>query len=189
MRRLLFVAAFFLIVAPLSVVVHTQKSPSPAPVSTAPVVVFTMLSGVFEVETFPTDAPKSVARIVDLARHGFYRGQRFHWVQPGVAQVGDLQSRDMSKRSDWGRGGSGSLFRLVPIGVAEISKRTFARGTVGLAYNSNQRAEEADCQIFIIKIANPALDGKYAAIGRVIKGMPIVDQLKVEDMIKDIAVR
>ena len=148
-----------------------------------------MLNGLFEIETFPADAPKSVARFVDLARHGFYRGQHFHWVQPAVAQVGDPQSRDMTKRADWGRGGSGWHFGPVPIGVAETCKRPFVRGMVGLAYQSNQRPEDADCQIFIVRIDSPWLNGKYAAIGRVIKGMPVVDKIQLEDMIKDIAVR
>ena len=40
-----------------------------------------------------------------------------------------------------------------------------------------------------MKTANPALNGKYAAIGRVVKGMPVVDQIVVQDMIKDIVVR
>ena len=189
MRRLWFVFAIFSLA--LSISLQSQQ-PKPAPkpaVNTAPVVAFTMLNGVFEIETFTADAPKSVARFVDLVRHGFYRGQRFHWVQPGVAQVGDIQSRDMTKRNDWGRGGSGPMGRLVPIGVAEISKRSFVRGTVGLAYRQGQTAEDADCQIFIVKIASPALDGKYAAIGRLTKGMEIVDKIQVEDMIKDICVR
>lgn len=189
MRRLSLVAAFVAwSVSPLALVQKPQQPAQPT-ASTAPVVVFTMLKGVFEIETFPVDAPKSVARIVDLARHGFYRGQHFHWVQAGVAQVGDLLSRDMTKRADWGRGGSGSMGRRVPIGVAEICKRSFVRGMVGLAYQAGEKPEDADSQIFILKITSPALNGKYAAIGRVIKGMDVVDQIQVEDMIKDIAVR
>ena len=141
MRRLFLVAALTALLPPSLVTVHSQKPVA----STAPILVFTMVKGVFEIEMFPADAPKSVARIVDLAKHGFYRGQRFHWVQPSVAQVGDVQSRDMTKRDVWGLGGSGPMFRKAPIGVAEISKRSFDRGIVGLAYNSNQTADEADC--------------------------------------------
>ena len=187
MRRLLLVAALTAFVVPTFLTVHSQTQKPPA--STAPVVVLTTAKGVIEIETFPEDAPKSVARVVDLAKHSFYRGQRFHWVQPAVVQVGDPQSRDMTKINDWGRGGSGALTRQVPIGVAEISKRKFVRGIVGLAYQTNQKAEQADCQIFIVKIANPALDGKYAAIGRVITGMAVVDKIEKEDMIKDVKVR
>lgn len=155
----------------------------------AAVVVLVTLKGEIEIETYPADAPKSVARFVDLAKRGHYRGTRFHWVQPGIVQVGDLLSRDMTKRADWGRGGSGPLNSLRPIGVAETSKRKFERGIVGLAYQGRQKPEEADCQIFILKAPNPALEGKYAAIGHVIKGMGVVDKIVVEDRIKDVLVR
>lgn len=157
--------------------------------SAAPVIVLTTVKGVIEIEMFPADAPKSVERIVDLARRGFYRGNRFHWVQPGVAQVGDQLSRDMTKRETWGTGGSGMRQNPRPIGVAEFNKHKFDRGIVGYAYRNGYKAETADSQIFILKIANPALNGKYAAIGRVIKGMNVVDKIELEDMIKDVTVR
>jgi len=186
MRRFLLAAAAIAVLSPIPT---AGLQAPPATGARAPVVVFTTAKGIVEIETFPTDAPKSVARVVELAQKGFYRGTRFHWVQPAVAQVGDQLSRDMTKRDDWGRGGSGPLRSLRPIGVAEISKRSFDRGIVGLAYLSNQKAEDADCQIFIMKVRNPALNGKYAAIGRVITGMTVVDKIEVADMIKDVTVR
>lgn len=76
-----------------------------------------------------------------------------------------------------------------PIGVAELSTRPFDRGIVGLAYQAGQKPEDADCQFFIMKAANPALNGKYAVVGRVIKGMDVVDKIEVDDMIKDVSVR
>ena len=185
MRRLLLVAATIAAIPIATSAVTIQKQSGPA----APVVIFTTVKGVIEIETFPAEAPKSVARFVDLARRGFYRATRFHWVQPGVAQGGDQFSRDFRKRDDWGRGGSGPLHRLMPIGVAEISNRKFDRGIVGMAYLSTQKPTDADCQFFILKVGNPALNGKYAAIGRVIKGMAVVDKIELEDMIKDVAVR
>ena len=185
MRRLSLAAAVVVLFTLTHVPLAGQSKSAPP----GPVVVLTTVKGVIEIETFPSEAPKSVARFVDLAKHGLYRGTRFHWVQPGVAQVGDPQSRDMTKRNDWGRGGSGPLFRTVPVGVAEIGKRQFDRGIVGLAYQTGQKPENADCQFFILKIANPALNGKYAAIGRVTKGMAVVDKIAIEDMIKDVTVR
>jgi peptidylprolyl isomerase len=95
----------------------------------------------------------------------------------------------MTKKSQWGKGGSGPRQSARPIGVAEISKRPFVRGIVGLAYQAYQTPDVADCQFFIVKMTNPELNGKYAAIGRVIKGMDVVDKLEVEDMIKDVTVR
>lgn len=184
MRRLLLPAASAAVLALTCVVaLHSQAKPA------APVLVLTTAKGVIEIEMFAAEAPKSVARILDLAKRSFYRGQRFHWVQPGVIQVGDLQSRNMTKREDWGRGGSGPMNKIMPIGVAEIGKRPFDRGIVGYAYRDGQKPTDADSQIFILKFAIPALNGKYAALGRVTKGMAVVDKIEVEDMIKDVAVK
>ena len=186
MRRLLCAAAALLIAAPLQAALFSAQTRSGG---AAPVVVFTTVKGVIEIEMFPADAPKSVERIVELAKRGFYRGTRFHWVQPGVAQVGDQFTRDMTKRDVWGTGGSGLRHSARPIGVAEINKRRFERGIVGFAYRLGYKPETADSQIFIVKIPSPMLNGKYAAVGRVIKGMPVVDKIALDDMIKDVSVR
>ena len=161
---------------------------TPAP-TTAPVIVLTTSKGVIEIETFPTEAPKSVARVVELAKGGFYRGTRVHWVQPGIVQLGDQLSRDMTKRDKWGTGGSGLKQAVRPIGVTEFTKRRFETGIVGLAYRTGDKPEQADCQIFILKAPNPALNGKYAAIGRVTKGMDVVNKIELVDLIKDVSVR
>ena len=181
-----------LFAAVLAVVSSTQTTPLDAQTPatpTGPVIVLTTVKGVIEIETFPADAPKSVARVVDLAKSGFYRGTRVHWVQPGIIQFGDQLTRDMTKRDDWGRGGSGPKQSLRALGVTEFSKRPFARGIVGLAYRTGDKPEQADCQIFILKAPNPALGGKYTAIGRVSKGMEVVDKIEIPDMIKDVSVR
>ena len=154
-----------------------------------PVVVLTTVKGDIEIELFVSETPKSAARILELAKTGFYRGLVFHWVQPGVVQVGDPLTRDMTKRDLWGTGGSGPKQSVRPIGVAELTKRKFERGTVGLAYRNGEKPERADCQIFILTAPNPALNGKYAAVVRVIKGMAVVDKIALADMVKTVAVR
>ena len=103
-----------------------SRAPAAGPAQTTPgagpIVVIETSKGTFEFETYPDDAPKTVAHVLTLVKKGFYNGQRFHRVVPNfVMQVGDPQTRDMSKRDSWGRGdfaGSGT-----PIGVAEISKK------------------------------------------------------------------
>lgn len=144
-----------------------------------PVIVIETVKGTIEVELFAKDAPKSVERLVTLVRQNFYRGQRFHRVEPNfLIQVGDPATRDFTKRARWGTGGSGK-----PIGVAEISKtRKHVRGAVGLAHAGS--AKNADSQFYILRGARPALDGKYAIVGRVISGMDIVDSTALNDMIK-----
>jgi cyclophilin family peptidyl-prolyl cis-trans isomerase len=70
-----------------------------------------------------------------------------------------------------------------------MSKRRFERATVGLAYRSGQPPVNADSQIFVLRFPNPALNGKYAVIGRVIKGMEVVDKIARADLIKQVSVR
>ncbi len=78
--------------------------------------------------------------------------------------MGDPSTRDMSKQDSWGR-----LYGT-PVGVAELSKRPFERGTVGLAYRKDQTPIAAGSQFFILTPPNPQLNGKYTAIGRVTRG-------------------
>ena len=166
-------------------VVTTQAGKTPP----GPVLVIDTAKGVIEVELNPADAPKSVAHIVALAKNGFYRGQRFHWVTPGVVQFGDPLSRDMTKRSEWGSGGSGIRMANKPLGVAEFSKKPFVRGTVGLAYRVGSKPENADSQMFILTAPNPAMAGKYTQIGKVTKGIEIAGKIEMQDIIKNVTVR
>lgn len=154
-----------------------------------PVVVIETVKGNIEIETFPAEAPKSVAHFLALAKRGFYRGQRFHWVATGVIQAGDPLSRDLTKQREWGTGGSGLRNSNKPIGVAELSKRKFERGIVGYAYRPGWKPETADSMFFILTGPNPALNGKYAVLGRVIKGIEVADKIQVTDVIKNVTVR
>jgi cyclophilin family peptidyl-prolyl cis-trans isomerase len=144
-----------------------------------PVWVLETVKGNVEIEFLPADAPKSVAYVLELAGRNFYKGNRIHWVQPGVVQFGDPKSRDMTKISSWGTGGGGRS-----VGVAEPSKKPFVRGSVGLAYRQGEKPTMADGQIFILRIANPSLNGKYAMLGRVAKGMDVVDKLVMTDELR-----
>lgn len=182
MRRPLVSACLVAVLLLLSFLpVHSQ--------SAAPVVVLETVKGAIEIETFPEDAPKSVAHFVALAKRGFYRGQRFHWVMPGVVQAGDPFSRDLTKQKEWGTGGSGPRLSAKPLGFFEPPKRKFDRGSVGLAYRPNYKPETADSMFFILTGANPALNGKYVMLGRVTKGMNVVDKIAIQDLIKNVTVR
>ncbi len=58
----------------------------------APVIVVETPKGSFEFETYPNEAPKTVAHIEELVTQGFYDGQRVHRAVPGfVVQFGDPQ--------------------------------------------------------------------------------------------------
>lgn len=164
--------ALALLVVPL---VAQQKSPG-----AGPVVVLETVKGTIEFETYPDEAPKTVARITSLVQKGFYDGQRFHRTEPGfLIQTGDPQSRNVMMHEWWGRSGSGT-----PIGVAEITKkRRNVRGAVAMAYPGTD-PRKADSQFYILLKAHPELDLKYTVFGFVIKGMEVVEKIQPSDLLK-----
>ena len=151
-----------------------------------PVIVLETIKGIIEFETYPEEAPKTVAQIVGLVKRNFYTGQRFHRADTtfGLIQIGDPQSRNMLMRDWWGRAGSGKA-----IGVAEITKkRRHVRGAVGMAYPGTD-PRSADSQFFINTRPHPEWDAKYTVFGRVIKGMEVVDKIQASDLLKKAYVR
>jgi len=114
----------------------------------------------------PDLAPKTVARIKELVRRGFYDGIVFHRVIAGfMAQTGD-------PRGD-GTGGSGQKLK------AEFSQEHHVRGTVSMARSSDP--DSADSQFFICFAPAPFLDGKYTIWGQVSSGMEFIDAIKKGD--------
>ena len=156
-----------------------QKSPG-----AGPIIVLETSKGTIEFETYPEEAPKTVARIVELVKKGFYNGQRFHRAEPKfVIQIGDPQSRDMSRQDWWGRSGYGK-----PIGVSEITKkRRHLRGAVSMANTGDPRM--ADSQFFITLRAAPELDPKHTVFGRVINGLGVIDKIVKADLLKKASVK
>jgi peptidyl-prolyl cis-trans isomerase B (cyclophilin B) len=150
-----------------------QATPPPGPV-----LVFETEKGTFEIETYPSIAPKTVEHIVGLVKKRFYNGLRVHRVVPKfVVQLGDPQSRDMTKKDLWGSGGSGK-----PIGVAEFSKNVrHSIGMVSMAHAGKPAA--ADSQFFIVIGPASHLDGKHQIWGKVSSGMDVVYRLAVPDRI------
>jgi len=158
-----------------------QRAAAPA-AAADPIMTIETARGAIEIRFFRAEAPKSVAQILDLASHNFYRGQRIHRVERTLVQFGDPKSRDMSYRDWWGRSSSGN-----PIGVAEFNKHTNERGAVGLANSGDARG--ADSQLYILKVAAPNLNGKHVVIGQVTKGMDVVDKLQVADVLKNVTLK
>ena len=157
-----------------------QKSPG-----AGPVIVLETSKGTIEFETYPEEAPKTVARIVELVKKGFYNGQRFHRAEPKfVIQIGDPQTRNMTMQDWWGRSGYGK-----PIGVSEITKkRRHVRGAVSMA-QAGTDPRQADSQFFILRRDASELDGKHTVFGRVIAGLGVVDRIARGDMLKKASVK
>jgi peptidylprolyl isomerase len=118
------------------------------------------------IQLMPDVAPKTVARIKELARQGFYDGTPFHRVIADfMAQGGDPTGS--------GTGGSGQRLE------AEFSAVKHVRGTVSMARSSD--VNSADSQFFICFAPVPHLDGQYTAFGQVTEGMEFVERIKKGD--------
>lgn len=167
------------------VAVTVASSASQTSPGAGPVIVLETAKGTIEFETYPDEAPKTVARIVELVKKGFYNGQRFHRAEPKfVIQVGDPQSRNMTLQDWWGRGGFGK-----PIGVAEITKkRRHVRGAVAMGYAGTD-PKMADSQFYITLRAAPELDAKYTVFGKVINGLGVIDRITRGDLLKKASVK
>jgi cyclophilin family peptidyl-prolyl cis-trans isomerase len=128
--------------------------------------------GTVRIALWPHLAPASVARLLQLARSGFYDGTAVHTLLPGFAvQAGD-------PRGD-GHGGPPFVIR------DELHRAPFDRGTVGLAHAG---ADTAGSQFFVTLASSPHLAGRYTAVGEVIAGMEVVERWLPGDMLRSVRV-
>ncbi len=110
-------------------------------------------------------APQHAARLMQLARDGYYNNVPFHRVMDGfMAQTGDGQNFN-------GTGGS-----KYPNLRAEFSGVPFKRGVVGMARASDPNS--ANSQFFICFAEASFLNNQYTVIGEVVQGMDVADKLK-----------
>ena len=163
--------------------IHASPSPQAPAAPPAATLVMTTVHGVVEIQLLP-DAPRSVARVLELVQRNFYRGIRIHLAQPNLVQFGDPATRNMESMASWGLGGSRQR-----LGFSEVGTRAFTRGIVGFAYPKGEGPEASDSQLFIVRANTPAMNGKYAVVGRVTSGMDVVDKLQRADVIRNITVK
>lgn len=152
-----------------------------------PVIVVETTKGTFSFETYPQDAPITVAHVVALVRRGFYDGQRVHRAIPEfVVQFGDPQTRDPARRELWGVGAGAASGK--PVGVVELHKsRRHVKGAVGLAHVGNPAG--ADSQMYVTLADRKDLDNRYVVFGRVVSGEDVPARLGVGDEIVRVSVR
>jgi len=124
--------------------------------------------GIIKLELYPDIAPITVENFVNLAQEGFYDGLIFHRVIEGfMIQGGDPTGT--------GRGGSGKNIKgeFAANGVKNTIAHT--RGVISMA--RSQSMNSASSQFFICHADAPHLNGQYAAFGKVIEGMEVVDEI------------
>ena len=141
---------------------------------TNPVVTITMTNGdVMKAELYPEIAPNTVNNFISLVQKGFYDGLIFHRVISGfMIQGGDPQGTGM--------GGPGYSIKgeFAMNGVRNDLKHT--RGVLSMA--RSMMPNSAGSQFFIMHANAPHLDGQYAAFGKVVEGMDVVDEIAAVDV-------
>lgn len=134
-----------------------------------PVVTFTMENGdIMKAELYPDIAPVSVNNFISLINKNFYDGLIFHRVIRGfMIQGGDPEGT--------GCGGPGYSIKgeFAANGVENNLKHT--EGVLSMA--RSMAPDSAGSQFFIMHKTSPHLDGSYAAFGKVIEGMDVVNKI------------
>ena len=125
-----------------------------------------------KIELYPEIAPISCENFEKLVKQGFYDGLIFHRVIPGFMIQGGCPDGT-------GMGGPGWNIKgeFAANGVKNDLKHT--RGVLSMARAMNPNS--AGSQFFIMHEDAPHLYGQYAAFGKVVEGMDVVDSfVKVE---------
>lgn len=134
-----------------------------------PIVTIEMENGdVMKAELYPEIAPNTVNNFVSLIKKGYYDGVIFHRVIPGfMIQGGDPDGTGM--------GGPGYSIK------GEFSQNGFKndlKHTPGvLSMARTMIPDSAGSQFFIMHETSPHLDGAYAAFGKLIEGLEVVDKI------------
>ena len=134
-----------------------------------PIVTFDMENGdVMKAELYPEIAPNTVNNFISLVKKGFYDGLIFHRVISGfMIQGGDPKGIGV------GGPGYGIKGEFLQNGFKNDLKHS--RGVLSMARAGNP--DSAGSQFFIMHEDSPHLDGGYAAFGKLIEGIEVVDKI------------
>lgn len=124
-----------------------------------------------KLELYPEIAPISCANFERLVKEGFYDGLTFHRVIPGFMIQGGCPKGNGTGGPGWNIKGE---FRAN--GIQNDLKHT--RGVLSMARAQNP--DSAGSQFFIMHEDAPYLDGQYAAFGKVIEGIEVVDEIAAQ---------
>ena len=163
--------------------VKTNTRPAPEPVAkpepfdkadiktmAGQCVSFDTEAGSIEMELYPEQAPETVRNFLNLSATGMYDTTTFSRVVPDfVIQGGNIWTREGGKVS---QEMGARARRTIP---DEPNKILHERGVVSMA--RGDEANTATTHFFILVANSPPLDGKFAAFGRVTKGMEVVDAI------------
>lgn len=125
--------------------------------------------GVIEAELYPEVAPNTVNNFIDLANKGFYNNLKFHRI------IKDFMIQGGDPKGD-GTGGPGYSIEgeFASNGFANSLKHT--KGVLSMARGEDPNS--AGSQFFIMTNDKSHLDGEYAAFGKVISGLDLIDKIQ-----------
>lgn len=132
--------------------------------------------GTMKVEFFEKDAPGTVKNFCDLASKGFYNGLTFHRVIPGFVLQGGCPNGT-------GTGGPGYKIKCELNGGNQFHDK----GVLSMAHAG---LDTGGSQFFIVmsRAQTAHLDRKHTCFGKVVEGLPIIDQIKQGDVIEKIII-
>lgn len=134
-----------------------------------PIVTFKMADGqIMKAELYPDIAPESCNNFISLVSKGFYNGLTFHRVIKGfMIQGGDPEGTGMGGpgyciKGEFTHNGFKNDLKHEP-GVLSMARSMFP--------------DSAGSQFFLMHKTSPHLDGEYAAFGKVIEGLEVVNAI------------
>ena len=134
-----------------------------------PIVTITMKSGeVIKAELYPEIAPASVNNFISLINKNFYDGLIFHRVIRGFMIQGGCPT---------GTGTGGPGYRIKGEFEANNFENNLKHTEGVLSMARSMHPDSAGSQFFIMHKTSPHLDGSYAAFGKVIEGMDVVNKI------------
>ena len=137
--------------------------------------------GTIKIELYPKYAPNTVANFVNLVESGFYNDNTFHRLVPGFVLQGGDPDGD-------GTGGPGYTIK------GEFSENGYVKNTLKhdkgvVSMARTNIPNSAGSQFFIVldntETVHASLDNKYAAFGKVIEGMDIIENIEKNATVKD----
>ena len=133
-----------------------------------PIVTLKIDDNMVAIELYPDIAPNTVNNFISLVKAGFYNGKSFHRVIPGFMIQGGCPNGT-------GMGGPGYAISGEFRSNGFNNTLRHDRGVLSMA--RSQHPDSAGSQFFIMVANAPHLDGEYAAFGKVLEGMDVVDKI------------
>ena len=133
-----------------------------------PIVTFDTTAGVIKAELYPEIAPESVNNFISLINKGYYDGLLFHRVIYGFMIQGGCPQGT-------GYGGPGYHIKGEFLANGVINELKHTAGVLSMA--RSMEPDSAGSQFFLMHKDAPHLDGQYAAFGKVIEGMEVINEI------------